>query len=192
MGKLTYLVIHCADTPAKMEVTPGMLEEWHKGPRDLDNGKVKYLGKVYNSRRVLPKHLINGIPIRQLIGRGWDRLGYSDILHRDGKTENLTPYNNDDIITSDEMTWGVAGINSVARHLVLVGGKGPLGTFDDYFTQDQDEGLFCYCKRTILHHPNITIVGHNQFDIKPCPGFFVYDWLMDHGIERFGNRKHKL
>jgi N-acetylmuramoyl-L-alanine amidase len=192
MGKLKYLVVHCTDTPPSMEVTREMIEQWHKGPRDLDGGGVRYLGKTYRSRKDLPKDTIGGVPITHMHGRGWDRLGYSVMIQRDGKRVELTPYNNDDKITSDEMTWGVAGINSIARHVVLVGGKGPLYDFKYHFTEEQDIELFAYCKLTILHHPEIVIIGHNQAAEKSCPGFFVYDWLMDKGIESFGLRKRRI
>lgn len=192
MGLLKYLVIHATDTPPTMEVTQDLLCQWHKGPRDLDYGRVRYKGRNYPSRKALPDVLIGGVPIAKLQGRGWDRLGYSAIIHRDGRREILTPYNNDDEITNDEMTWGVAGINSVSRHIVLEGGKGPLADFRYHFTDDQDIELFAFCKLTILHHPAIIIIGHNQKAEKTCPGFFVYDWLMDHQIERWGSRKKRL
>ena len=191
MGKLKFLCLHCSDTPPQMEVTREMLEMWHLGPRDLDGGRVRYKGRNYPSRKALPDVLIGGVPIAKLQGRRWDRLGYSAIIHRDGRREILTPYNNDDEITNDEMTWGVAGINSVSRHVVLEGGKGPLTDFRYHFTDDQGNELFAFCKLTILHHPEIVIVGHNQFADKSCPGFFVYDWLMDHSIESWGCRKKR-
>ena len=85
-------------------------------------------------------------------GRGWDRLGYYAIIHRDGKLEVLTPNNLDNEITPDEMTWGVAGINSEAIHVVLEGGKGALSEFYQHFTTAQDEELFAFCKLMILRH----------------------------------------
>jgi N-acetyl-anhydromuramyl-L-alanine amidase AmpD len=154
MGKLKYLVIHCTDTPPKMEVTPKMIRDWHMSP-----------------------------PPR---GRGWDRVGYSDMIQRDGDLINLTPYDDDDNITSDEMTWGAVGYNSVGRHIVLVGGRGPLKDFADHFTEEQGEALLTYLKDTILKHPDIIIIGHNQVSIKTCPGFVVYNWLSSHDMGVYG------
>lgn len=191
MGKLKYLVIHATDTPSSMTVTRDMLEQWHLGPRDLDGGRVRYKGRNYPSRKALPDVLIGGVPIVKLQGRGWDRLGYYAIIHRDGKFEVLTPNNLDNEITPDEMTWGVAGINSEAIHVVLEGGKGALSEFGQHFTPSQDEELFAFCKKMILHHPDIVVIGHNQKAEKTCPGFFVYDWLMDHSIESWGCRKKR-
>ena len=192
MGQLKYLVIHATDTPPEMTVTREHLEQWHKGPCDMDAGRVKYLGRIYPSRLVLPKHELGGVPISQLHGRGWDRLGYYAIIHRDGRREILTPNNLDNIITADEITWGVSGINSQSVHVVLEGGKGPLVDFRHHFTEEQDIDLFAVCKLIILHHPAIIIIGHNQKAEKTCPGFFVYDWLMDHQIEKWGSRKKRL
>lgn len=189
MARLKYLCIHATDTPSSMEVTRAMLEQWHKGPCDMDAGRVKYLGKVYPSRAALPKQQQGGVDILKLHGRGWDRLGYYAIIHRDGRFEVLTPNNLDAEITADEITWGVAGINSVAIHVVLEGGKGSLSEFIQHFTPAQDDELLAFCKKMILHHPDILIIGHNQKADKTCPGFHVHDWLMDHGIGSWGTRK---
>ncbi len=192
MARLKYLIIHCTDTPPKMEVTRGMLEQWHMAPCDMDAGQVKYKGRIYPSRKALPKETLNGQPIAKLHGRGWDRLGYSDMILRNGEKICLTPYNHDQIITNDEMTWGATGYNSVARHIVLVGGKGSLLTFRDHFTEEQDASLYTYIKKTLVHHPDIIIIGHNQVADKSCPGFLVYDWLMDNSLEVYGCKKRKL
>lgn len=124
-------------------------------------------------------------------GRGWDRVGYSDMILRDGSIVNLTPYNEDDNITSDEMTWGAVGYNATGRHVVLVGGKGFKGRFDDYFTHEQDTALSDYVEDTIIRHPDITIIGHNQVAKKACPGFDVYDWLKGHFLCAFGDKTLK-
>ncbi|MCJ7820636.1 MAG: hypothetical protein MUP53_05495 [Bacteroidales bacterium] len=186
MGRLKYYVIHCSDTPPGMEVTRGMLEEWHLGPINLGDGRVKYKGRTYRSRQALPKDFLNGNPIAFIKGRGWDRLGYSAMIHRNGFREILTPYNEDEYVQSDEMTWGAAGYNAVSRHIMLVGGKGSLMRFTDHFTEDQENLLLKDIKRTILHHPDITILGHNQLSIKRCPGFDVYKWLQEHRMQGFG------
>lgn len=192
MGKLKYLCLHCSDTPPSMTVTKDMLLQWHEGPRDLDGGRVRYKGRNYPSRKALPDELLGGVPIAKMQGRGWDRLGYYAIIHRDGTKEVLTPNNLDDVITPDEMTWGVAGINSEAIHVVLEGGKGALSEFLQHFTTAQDEELFAFCKLMILRHAGIVIIGHNQKAEKTCPGFLVYDWLMDHGIESWGIKKKRI
>jgi len=186
MRKLKYYVIHCADTPPNMEVSKGMVEQWHMGPSDLGDGTVKYRGKNFSSRKAMPKENINGRPIAELKGRGWDRLGYSEMIHRNGKWELLTSYDNDAFVESDEMTWGAAGFNSVSRHIMLAGGKGSLRRFEDHYSESMETTLLQCIKRTILHHPDIIIVGHNQLAAKSCPSFNVYDWLYSHRMQKFG------
>ena len=189
MGQFRYLCLHCTDTPPGMTVTRYDITRWHKGPCDLDGGKVKYNGKIYPSRSSLPAHTLGGVPINQLRGRGWDRLGYYAIIHRDGHREILTTNNLDNIITSDEMTWGIAGLNSESVHVVLEGGKGPLVDFFYHFTKEQDNELSALCGEIIKLHPSIIIIGHNQKAEKTCPGFHVYDWLMDKKKKKWGTRK---
>lgn len=55
-------------------------------------------------------------------GRGWKQVGYSEMIHLDGGIEKLVDNNNDDVVDPWEITNGVAGYNSVSRHIVYVGG----------------------------------------------------------------------
>jgi hypothetical protein len=186
MGKLKYLVIHCSATPATMIVTKGMLEEWHKGPRDVEPGKVEYLEKFYPSREALPDEFINGKPIEKLHGRGWARIGYSILIHRSGVKEIVTPFNDDDVITNDEMTWGATGINSVSRHICLEGG----GTddkiepkFSTLFTPFQLATLLDIIDDEIGKCPTLIIAGHNNFASKSCPNFDVHQFMINNDME---------
>ena len=61
------------------------------------------------------------------VGRGWRQVGYTDMFLLDGTVERLVDNNEDDIIDSWEITNGVAGINSVSRHIVYVGGLDATG-----------------------------------------------------------------
>lgn len=134
------------------------------------------------SLKLTPDH------IRQwhLVDNGWSRVGYSDLITRDGKLHNLTPFNQDNEVDYDEMTWGVKGQNKRARHICLEGGiesgkpKSPLDQFPK-----MESALFTYIDYTILRHPKIKIAGHYHFDKKKanCPGFNVEDWLVDNGFE---------
>ena len=114
------------------------------------------------------------------VERGWSRLGYSDMIHTNGRLENLTPFNQDNEVDNDEKTWGVAGINSSSRHVVYVGGKG-----GDTRTPHQRETLELYLHYTILRHPDILIAGHNQFSAKLCPSFDVPQWCRQIGIKEY-------
>lgn len=112
-------------------------------------------------------------------GRGWKQVGYSDMIHLDGKIENLVPYDENDIIEPWEITNGASGVNSVSRHVVYVGGTDKNQKPKDTRTPQQLEQLECYVKNMILLHPNILIAGHNQFNSgKACPSFDVPKWLV--------------
>jgi len=151
MGKLTYLILHCTDTPADFPVSPELIRRWHTSP-----------------------------PPR---GRGWDRVGYSDLVHQDGTIENITPYDEDNWVDNDEMTWGCAGVNSISRHVVYVGGCSEPSVPKDTLTDEQFVALENLFKEAIARHPDILIAGHNQFNKrKACPSFEVVDKFRLMGI----------
>ena len=55
-------------------------------------------------------------------GRGWKQVGYTDLIHLDGKVERLVANNEDAEVDPWEVTNGAKGYNSVSRHVVYVGG----------------------------------------------------------------------
>jgi N-acetylmuramoyl-L-alanine amidase len=115
-------------------------------------------------------------------GRGWSRLGYSDMIHIDGRLENLTPYDDDDLIESHEMTWGVKGINAISRHVVYVGGLDKHLKPKDTRTPAQKETLADYVRFMVKLYPWIKVAGHNRFANKACPCFDWKTWLRSIGI----------
>ncbi len=116
------------------------------------------------------------------LGRGWSRVGYTDLIQLDGKLVNLTSFNQDQIIQNHEMTWGAKGINGVSRHVVYAGGCDTYMNPKDTRTLDQKQSLEAYVKYMVLRHPHIKVVGHNQFAAKACPSFDVPKWLKSIGI----------
>jgi hypothetical protein len=120
--------------------------------------------------------------------RGWSRVGYSDLIDRTGKLHNLTPFNQDQFVDDNEMTWGVRGINGISRHLCLEGGTKDEGGYESPLHQHVliRASLKTYLKYTILRHPKVKISGHSHWDTgKPfCPGFNVEDYLDFIGINR--------
>lgn len=193
MAELKILCIHCADTHPGYRVDKGVLEQWHMGPCDIwKDGKivgVKYLGDMYPDRDHLPNELIDQRHIRELHGRGWDRLGYSDLIHRNGDIENLTQYDDDDYISSDEITWGCSGINSKTRHVCLEGGKNTQNEsgvflFHEIFTDAQFTTLAGYMNQFLKDHKGDKIAGHYMFtDKKTCPNFTIGTFLENAGID---------
>lgn len=123
-------------------------------------------------------------------GRGWSRVGYTDIIHLDGSLENLTPYDSDDDVEAWELTNGVAGQNSISRHIVYAGGTDTQGKAKDTRTPAQLATMATYCHFMVKRYPNILIAGHNQFAAKACPSFDTVEWLRSIGIPE-SNIHHK-
>ena len=117
-----------------------------------------------------------------LKGRGWHQVGYSDMIHLDGRLENLVKYDNSPYVDQWEITNGVAGINYKSRHVVYVGGTTKSGMAKDTRTDLQKSSLYNYIMKTLKAHPDIRIAGHNQFAKKACPSFDVPQWLRTCGI----------
>jgi N-acetylmuramoyl-L-alanine amidase len=120
-------------------------------------------------------------------GRGWSRVGYSDVITLDGSLHNLhydntsNPY--DDYIEYNEMTWGVKGINKFSKHVCYIGGLDSNGDPKNTMTNEQNYTLEIYLKHELLRHPDIVIAGHNQFSNKACPSFFVPNYCKNIGID---------
>ncbi len=117
-------------------------------------------------------------------GRGWKQVGYSDMIHIDGRVENLVKYNNDSIVDAWEVTNGASGINQKARHVVYVGGteKNDIKKGKDTRTIEQLKSLELYVKNAIQYYPNILIAGHSHFADKFCPSFDTEKWLKSIGV----------
>lgn len=118
-------------------------------------------------------------------GRGWKQVGYTDMIHLDGKVERLVKNNEDANVDTWEITNGVAGKNSVSRHVVYVGGVGKDGkTAKDTRTPQQLKALEEYVKDFHKRFPSVRIVGHNELAAKACPSFDVKQWLKQIGINQ--------
>ena len=108
---------------------------------------------------------------------GWSKVGYSDIVHLDGKLENLIDWNQDDVIDNWEISNGARGYNTIARHVVYVGGSDKNRKPKDTRTFEQEQTLLTYVKFCILRNPKVKVCGHNQLSSKSCPSFDVPKWL---------------
>ncbi len=189
---LKYLVAHCSGTHPNFNLTKSILDSWHMGPKDIKDGghiiKIRYKGQDYPSRDLLPAEYINGKPVNILHGRGWDRDGYTDMLARDGKIINVTPYNKDSIVDPNEITWGATGVNAFSRHICLVGGRNDdnesrMFNFHDIFTDAQFTTFVGYVEQFLKDHANTMIAAHYDFSNKTCPNFNVYNLLKDAGVD---------
>lgn len=122
-------------------------------------------------------------------GRGWSRVGYSDLIQLDGTLVNLIKFDQDDTVDSWEISNGASGFNGKSRHVVYAGGcaaeKPEWAKYypaKDTRTTAQIVALATYVKYMILRHPNIKVIGHNQIANKACPSFAVPEWLLSIGI----------
>lgn len=118
-------------------------------------------------------------------GRGWSRVGYTDMLHLDGRWERLQDNNEDGWVDDWEVTNGAKGYNSVSRHVVYVGGVASDGrTVKDTRTAAQRESLKRYVLDFHARFPQVRIIGHNEVAAKGCPSFNVQRWLREIGIQQ--------
>lgn len=115
-------------------------------------------------------------------GRGWRQVGYTDMIHLDGRIERLVPNNEDGLVDPWEITNGVKGKNSVSRHIVYVGGLSPRWRPADTRTPEQLEAMRGYVLDFHRRHPSVKICGHNDLADKPCPCFNVGSWLKTIGL----------
>lgn len=116
-------------------------------------------------------------------GRGWNQVGYSDMIHLDGRIENLVPYDNDDEVDLWEITNGATGFNSRSRHIVYVGGRGPGGKALDTRTLMQFIALQNYILTMVQRYPLIKVAGHTDLNPgKACPSFDVAKFCAKFGI----------
>lgn len=117
-------------------------------------------------------------------GRGWNQVGYTDMIHLDGRVERLVDNNEDASVDPWEITNGAKGYNSISRHIVYVGGCAADGkTPKDTRTSSQKESLEKYVKNFHRRFPDVKIIGHREVAAKACPSFDVQKWLKEIGIK---------
>jgi len=152
-------------------------------------GKLKYL--IWHCTATPEGRAVSSNDIRKwhIEGRGWSRVGYSDMIHINGELENMIPFNQDQVVDSWEISNGAKGFNGSSRHAVYVGGCKSYKPFwlkfypaKDTRTEEQKETMLVYTKYMIARHPNILVGGHNQLSNKACPSFDVSRWLRENGI----------
>ncbi|WP_294549526.1 N-acetylmuramoyl-L-alanine amidase [uncultured Bacteroides sp.] len=118
-------------------------------------------------------------------GRGWKQVGYTDMIHLDGRVERLVQNNEDNVVDNWEITNGAQGYNSTSRHVVYVGGVARDGkTPRDTRTSAQLEAMAAYVRDFHRRFPDVRIVGHNELAAKACPSFDVQKWLVSIGIKQ--------
>lgn len=116
-------------------------------------------------------------------GRGWKQVGYTDMVHLDGRVERLVANNEDAFVDSWEITNGAVGYNGFGRHIVYVGGlASDAKTPKDTRTAAQLRVMKAYVTSFHDRFPNVRIIGHNEIAAKACPSFDVQKWLRTIGV----------
>jgi hypothetical protein len=118
-------------------------------------------------------------------GRGWKQVGYTDMIHLDGRVERLVENNEDAKVDPWEITNGASGYNAISRHVVYVGGVAKDGkTPGDTRTPAQRTAMEAYVKDFHARFPHVRIIGHREIAAKACPSFDVQQWLKSVGINQ--------
>lgn len=115
------------------------------------------------------------------MGRGWKQVGYTDMVHLDGRVERLVANNEDAYVDGWEVTNGAKGYNRTSRHIVYVGGKTTDGRPADTRTEAQKEALRAYVDDFRKRFPWADVCGHRDLPgvSKACP---CYDVRKEYGI----------
>jgi len=117
-------------------------------------------------------------------GRGWSQVGYTDMIHLDGRVERLVANNENAFVEGFEVTNGAKGFNSCSRHIVYVGGlASDAKTPEDTRTPEQMKAMAAYVTDFHRRFPLVRIMGHNEVAAKACPCFDVREWLRKIGID---------
>jgi len=115
------------------------------------------------------------------VGRGWSRVGYSDLILLDGSRHRFVKHNMDKWIDENEITNGALGINSISRHVCYIGGMSKdMKKVKNTLTAQQNSMLSSIIAEVLSYNPDVLIAGHNQFAAKGCPSFWVPDYLRNH------------
>lgn len=114
-------------------------------------------------------------------GRGWKQVGYTDMIHLDGRVERLVKNNEDANVDPWEITNGAKGYNAISRHIVYVGGvdANDVKKARDTRTPAQKEALKRYVLDFHKRFPKVKIIGHREVANKACPSFDVQKWLKE-------------
>ena len=95
---------------------------------------------------------------------GWDDIGYHYLLKRSGEIISCRP--------EGYQAAQAVGLNDVSLAVCLEGGRH--GNND--YTDIQFIILRQFIDNARALDPTIGVMGHNNADLKPCPGFDVQHW----------------
>jgi N-acetylmuramoyl-L-alanine amidase len=133
-----------------------------------------------------PKHKHTAEDVKfwheQRFGKG--NIGYRTIIELNGKAVKMRNANINNIVESDEITFGVSGLNSISHHICYIGGIDNYTMLPtDTRTDEQKKTMESIIKFYIENmNPDILIAPHYSEAKKACPSFHLPDWLESIGI----------
>lgn len=193
-NELEKLFVHCSASPYHLNFTADDIYMMHCCAKNLGNGLYRFLGFNYSEKLIKNKRLFlpSGKDVRANLinGNGWSKPGYSDMIDRNAKLTNITPYNSDAYVDGFEITNGAKGYNKNSRHIVLIGGwdknghkksKAENGLFEplEIFTQEMLDQLKVYINMQLEMKPDLEVIGHQKVSSKLCPGFDFDKWYKE-------------
>jgi len=120
------------------------------------------------------KQIINSHMLPPPHGKGWGKVGYSDVIHLDGTITNFTPFNEDGRVEEWKLSYNGESVYPFARHIAYVGGISKDGfNSENTMTEEQIITFDIYLRYMIRRYPDLLIVGHGQLTGKSCPGFNI-------------------
>lgn len=107
--------------------------------------------------------------------KNWSKPGYNEIVELDGTRFIAVPYNLDGYTTWNEVSYGVAGHNSVSINVAYVGGVDQTLNAKDTRTAAQKRALDQIVYEVRCAMPWVVIMGHRDHPgvKKNCPSFNV-------------------
>jgi hypothetical protein len=120
--------------------------------------------------------------------QGWSDIGYNGLIRRDGRREIGRGL--------DAVGAHVAGFNSTALGISLVGGVNAKGQPEDNATKEQMAALESWLGELVVQYPGAKVCGHRDLSpdrnangiieagehIKACPCLDAIPWAERHGL----------
>lgn len=103
--------------------------------------------------------------------RGWSGIGYHGLIMPNGVFMRARPFDRIGAHTMDRNR-GTLGFLLVESRKIT-----HIGTFDDWFTADQNRVLRALLDDLRISHGVRRVSGHNDYARRLCPGFRVSEWL---------------
>lgn len=113
-----------------------------------------------------------------LIEFKWSKVGYHEYIDYDSQHYELVTIDCDNVLSFNELAWGVKGKNYNSIHIALEGGHTYFGgrkIYIDNFSTSQKQKLKQRIEYYKYRFPNIEVLPHNAVSNKACPVLNIHD-----------------